>query len=80
MTIQEKHRAQNTIRAIAIQYGKTEHQVRQSIQEAIDAAWEAAWEPGNIHVQAKWQALFGAQKPSVEEFIVHCAADIQHKR
>ena len=78
MTAKELHKAETIIRLVAQKEGKSEEEVRQAMQEALDAAWTATWRPKNILAQAKWQQLFGARKPSVEEFISTLSAQIQN--
>ena len=71
MTLQEKIRAEATIRAIAQEEGIQPQEVRQAMQEALDEAWAARRTPGNLRAQLAWQRLFPAgRKPSVEEFLV----------
>lgn len=68
MTHIEEAKAAAVIQTLAARENKTPEEIRQAMREALDAAWAAAWAPGNIHAQLEWQRLFGARKPSVEEF------------
>ena len=78
MTPFEHLKATAAIHAIAERGHCSPEEIRFAIQEALDAAWAAAWTPGNLTAQVVWQRLFpGAQKPTVEEFIIAISRQIE---
>ena len=61
----------------ALHKKKSFYEVRQAMQQALDQAWNITWTPGNILAQAKWQQLFGSNKPALEEFITKLATVVK---
>ncbi len=57
-------KAENTIiKRVAVQFGKSEKEIRNEICYAIDVAYE------NRDTHSKWVEIFGEKKPTPEEFI-----------
>lgn len=76
ITWKEFRKAQRVLWRMAREAGVGMGEVRKTVQQCIDAAWDRAWAPGNLVEQLRWQKIFpGAQKPSVDEFIVGLARE-----
>lgn len=73
-------KAQKVILTMAIQSGQSWRAVRRVIRAEIDRAWEEAWTPGNLRAQLNWQQVFGAEKPTVDQFIVGLAREMMAGR
>ena len=52
---------------MAVQIGKSEHEIRTEISNAIDIAYD------DRDSHSKWMELFGDKKPTPEEFIITIA-------
>ncbi len=73
MSKQDMKKAEAAVRAIAAKNGVTEEEVRKEMTIAI----ESGYNNPDPAVQAYWRSTpFHSRKPSIEEFLVWCAAQV----
>lgn len=74
MKLRDKLKARATIRETARRFGITPEQCKADMQAAIDEGWRTE-DPA---ARAYWAELFpDGRKPTVEEFIVRLAGELQ---